>query len=186
MKNNKGMTMIEVVVVMALIAIVTSGTVLSVSSLRRARVKKQFDVLQSQTVNLREKTLTSSDLTAGAVYYDSAEGEYYFAVFEMERSKLASYATITNTEITASIKEKVKLDSSMEYYYSFDTETSTGTKVKITESSPLIIHYNRSNGKLVNNKDYSENGKLNVYVKNSSLEKTFAISCSTGRIVDYN
>ena len=138
MKNNKGMTMIEVVVVMALIAIVTSGTVLSVSSLRRARVKKQFDVLQSQTINLREKTLTSSDLTAGAVYYDSAEGEYYFAVFEMERSKLASYAT------------------------------------------------NRSNGKLVNNKDYSENGKLNVYVKNSSLEKTFAISCSTGRIVDYN
>ena len=57
MKNNKGMTMIEVVVVMALIAIVTSGTVLSVSSLRRARVKKQFDVLQSQTINLRENII---------------------------------------------------------------------------------------------------------------------------------
>ncbi len=186
MKNNKGMTMIEVVVVMALIAIVTSGTVLSVSSLKKARVRKQFDVLQSQTINLREKTLTSSDLTAGAVYYDSAEDEYYFIVFEMERSRLANFASLTTSEITASIKEKVKLDSSLEYYYSFDTETSTGTKVKITETSPLIIHYNRSNGKLVNNADYSETGTLNVYIKNSTLEKKFSISCSTGRIVDYN
>ena len=184
MRNNKGMTLIEVVVVLALIAILTSGTVLSVSSLKRARVKKQYDVLQAQMINLREKTLTSSDLTTGAIYYDATADQYYFAIFEIERSKLAdlSTATVTNANITSNIKEKVELDSNMEYYYSFDS----GTKVQITETNPLIIHFDRSDGKLVNNTTNKKTGKLNLFVKNSSSEKTFSVSCSTGRIVDYN
>lgn len=184
MKNNKGMTLVEVLVVIALIAILISGTALSVSSLRTARVRKQYDVLQSQVINLREKTLTSSDLTTGAIYYDATADQYYFAIFEIERAKLAdlSTATVTNTNITSSVKEKVELDSNMEYYYSFDS----GTKVQITETNPLIIHFDRSDGKLVNNATNKKSGKLNLFVTNSSKEKTFSISCSTGRIVDYN
>ncbi|MBQ4522565.1 MAG: type II secretion system protein [Lachnospiraceae bacterium] len=185
MKNNKGMTMIEVVVVIALIAIITSGTVLSVSSLRRARVKKQYDLLQSQVINLREKTLTSSDLTTGAIYYDSTADEYYFAIFELDRSKMLnlSTATITNDDIKATIEEKVLLSSNMEYYYSFDGGTN---KVQITESSPLIIHFDRSDGRLMNNKTNTKAGQLTLYVSNSSSEKSFSVSCTTGRIVDYN
>lgn len=184
MKNNKGFSLLEVVVVMALIAILTSGTVLSVSSLRRARVKKQFDVLQSQVINLREETLTSSDLTTGAVFYDSTAGEYYFAVFELNRTKLSnlSTASITNDDIKATLKQKVLLSSNMEYYYSFDS----GTKVKITASNPLIIHFDRSDGRLMNNTTNLKSGKLSIYVKNSSSEKSFSVSCATGRIVDYN
>lgn len=186
MKNNKGMTLVEVVVVIALIAIVTSGTVLSVSSLRRARVKKQYDVLQSQVINLREKALTSSDLTAGAIYYDSTENEYCFAIFEMDRSKLSTFSNLTNAEITANIKEKVKLGNSLDFYYSIDTKSSTGTKTKVTASTPLIIHFDRSDGRLVNNADYSKDGKINIYIQNSASEKIFSVSCATGRIINYN
>lgn len=185
MKNNKGMTLVEVLVVIAMIAIIASGTALSVSSLKSARTRKQYDVLQSQVINLREKTLTSSDLTTGAIYYDSTEKEYYFAIFEIERAKLANLttATVTNDNIKATQKEKVQLDSSMEYYYSYDGGT---TKTKVTATNPLIIHFDRSDGKLVNNSTNDKTGKLSLYVKSSNTEKSFSISCTTGRIVDYN
>ena len=185
MKNNKGMTMIEVVVVIALIAIITSGTALSVSSLRKARVKKQYDILQAQVINLRENTLTSSDLTAGGIYYESATGEYYFGRFELERSKMLSMntATFTNNDIKSTLEERVLLNSKFEYFYSFDGGLN---KVKITESQPLIIHFDRSDGRLVNNNTNTKVGQLIIYVSNGSEEKTFSVSCTTGRIVGYN
>lgn len=141
-KNNKnqGFSIVELVVVIAIMALVTAGVGISVSSLNGSKVKKCADELVSAMESARVMTLGKEQNAVEAILYQEADGGI--------RVK-----TLRNNTVIA---ERELGESPIEIKVYFDNEATSYGLADIAGNSPtgnteagLHIMFNRSSGAFV-------------------------------------
>lgn len=120
MRNNKGFSLIEAVVVIAILAVLATGVVVGIGQLAGWRVTDCASDIDSAMKNTRINAMSKSSAYL-EISYDAA-GNYYLQEKGEDREKIAS--------------------GNISIIYT----TNRGTELDITEESPLIISYNRSSG----------------------------------------
>lgn len=120
MQNNKGFSFIEMIVVVAIMAVLVSGIVVGIGSLAGWRVTDCASDIDSAMKNTKINAM--SKFSAYMKIYCDSDGNYFLKESGKQAEKIASGGI--------SIKYK----------------NHNGVITDITEGSPLILSYNRSSG----------------------------------------
>lgn len=103
-QNNAGMSFIELIVVIGIIAVMAGMLAYGVSLLVNADSKKASKNLYQEISNLRNETLAQTGTWYGEITRSSSKGQYYFTVYrddssgvikQIDRQALGSRITIT-------------------------------------------------------------------------------------------
>jgi prepilin-type N-terminal cleavage/methylation domain-containing protein len=158
-KDNHGFTVIEVLVVIAIIVILTTGIALGLNSVTSANVNKATKTVDAQMKKLRFTTLSKEENYSLYIY---KKGSFYYC-------EIAP----TNTSYT-NLKSGVKLGKKgMEVQYS---EVGNDSFKTVNGSKYIEIAYNRSNGTFKNNENYTK-----IKFEAGAKSKVIILANSTGR-----
>lgn len=130
MKNNKGISLIELIVVIAIIGIVTGMAAMSLNSLLGFDVKESVNDLSSEISRARVISLSHGPREL-KIYKDAGDGCYYVTFYSTvlgEDSVLAEKISAKNMKIT----------------YFTDKMAATGTE--ITDTNVLRLSFDKSSG----------------------------------------
>lgn len=156
--NNRGFSLVELIVVVAIGAILIGASILSIASISGTAAKQCARNIES-ILNKTKVTTMGKDTAVIELYKDLSDGAYYYEV------------TVTNGkgEITAETKKIGR--SNLEIRYS----TTFNNASKLDVSNPIKIEFDRSSGA-----EKTDIGK--IWVKHGSTEKTITIYKETGKI----
>lgn len=156
-KDNHGFTVVEVLVVIAILVILTTSIGMSITSVASANVNSVTKTVDAQMKKLRFTTL-------------SKEGDY--SLFIYKRGKINYYEIApTGTELT-SLDKGIKLGKSgLKVQYSVIGNDSMQT---VSDSVYIEIAYNRSNG------TFKKNYNKIQFVAGEKTKKIILVA-STGR-----
>lgn len=156
--NNRGFSLVELIVVVAIGAILIGASILSIASISGTAAKQCARNIES-ILNKTRVTTMGKDTAVIKLYKDLSDGAYYYEV------------TVTNGkgEITAETKKIGR--SNLEIRYS----TTFNNASKLDVSNPIKIEFDRSSGA-----ENTDIGK--IWVKHGSTEKTITIYKETGKI----
>ena len=156
--NNRGFSLVELIVVVAIGAILIGASILSIASISGTAAKQCARNIES-ILNKTRVTTMGKDTAVIELRKDLSDGAYYYEV------------TVTNGkgEITAETKKIGR--SNLEIRYS----TTFNNASKLDASNPIKIEFDRSSGA-----EKTDIGK--IWVKHGSTEKTITIYKETGKI----
>lgn len=156
-KDNHGFTVIEVLVVIAILVILTTSLGISITSVSRANVNSVTKTVDAQMKKLRFTTL-------------SKENDYSLFIYKRGRNNYYEIAP-TNTELT-NLDKGIKLGKSgLKIQYSV---VGNDTLKTVGGSDYIEIAYNRSNGTF--KKDYNK-----IQFASGEKTKKIILVTSTGR-----
>lgn len=87
-KNNQGLTLVELIVVIAIISVITGMTTLGISFLTNSRVKKAYSELLSSYSEARLNTMSKTNASDLKLTFD--DGKYYVEIGNQGRSEILS------------------------------------------------------------------------------------------------
>lgn len=125
--NNRGVTFIELVVVVAILALMAAGATYGVSMLVNADAKKASKNLYQAVSELRNETLSQTGEWYGELKRESANGQYIFTILRKDSDGIK-------------VKEEFQLGSKIRI-----SVTGQGT-TDITDASPIYIYFNPGSG----------------------------------------
>lgn len=106
LKHEKGITILEVIIVITIIAIGTTIAVLSINVVFRSDVKSYALEMQSDLRDVRYKTIASSTDTFNLVLnYDNTDNNYYYEVYNIN--------DLVNPIKTVNFKKHIVLNNSI-------------------------------------------------------------------------
>lgn len=151
MKNNKGFTLVELVVVIAMMAIIAGVSSTVISTVSKQELKdftNNLDAMLCQT-----KIETMSGMTDPVLEISVRNGEYRATLYQMALQSDGSR-----------VKEPVKSQYLGDDYLKC-TYTSEGNVINYTGSGVISFKYDRNTGELINKKitDISVTSKLGTY-----------------------
>ena len=137
MKTNKGVTFVELVIVLAIMGVLAGVAFMSVNSIFGYDVKECVNDLSGSINNSRMDSL-SHGTREMKIYKDSSDNCYYMKLYDptKEASEEGSESKVTAAKISTS---KVKVE-----YFTDKTATTGGTE--ITGAQTLILAFDRSSG----------------------------------------
>lgn len=179
--KNKGFSLIELIVTIAILAIVTGSAVGIFSMLKRGYFNEAYKGTTSFLSELRSDTMSKSSELYGSIYKD-ADG------YHSEISKVVTTPSPSGgATYTYSVLSKKSLGKKAKIYA---IDKASGTKTEITSSSDkIMIKYNRSNGVFKAKTYGSINTSTNtitgneisgIYIEASGLQKTIKL-INTGK-----
>lgn len=169
-KDNRGLSMIEVIVVLAIMSVMAGAFTIGLSMALRKPADECASKLQSALQSNRMLAMGKLD-TKLEIYMD-AEGYIYLR-------EITETATPTGSDVRTT--ETLIGDSGITFEY----ELSDGSTASLLpEGSPLILSFDRSSGAF---KDLEEMGFPNRYCKTitiskSGLVKVLTMSYLTGKV----
>lgn len=120
-KNHKGFSLVEMIVILAIMAIVTAGAGVIVYNYKSWNVS---ECMQEIDVGLAEaKVDCMSKVSGGLLLSRGSDGCYYMKISDKEEQKIG--------------------DDQVKIYY---TDSDSGSEIEITDSKTLFISYNRATG----------------------------------------
>ena len=126
MKRNEGFSLVELIVVIAILAILSTATVAGTGMLTGWNINKCVEMLDGGFSETRVSAMSKS--AAYLTITRDAEGNYYM-------------------EMTGGAREKIASDDlSITYATQAEGSTVTIEGVEITETDPLILTYDRASG----------------------------------------
>lgn len=179
--KNKGFSLIELIVTIAILAIVTGGAVGVFGMLKQGYFNEAYKGTTAFLSDLRSDTMSKSSEVYGDIYKDSTG--YHAEIVKVTTTPSPSGgATYSYTVLsTASLGKKAKI-------YAIDK--ASGTKTEITESSNnIMIKYNKSNGAFIaktlgtidtSTNTIGGNEISGIYVEYSTLSRTLKL-INTGK-----
>lgn len=167
MKDNKGFSLVELIVVIAIMSILTGVSVLSIRSAIGTYVKQCTANIESQINNARHMTMAKNKVSL-KIYVDSS-GAYY--------ADMEVYATDSSTT-PESVTTKKLGRSSVDVSFTTDSSMADGTFKKVDSSNPIIIEFDRSSGAL---KDQT-NCVKQIKISQGAHTKRITIFPETGKI----
>lgn len=169
-KNNRGLSIIEVIVVLAVMSIMAGAFTIGISMVLRKPADECASKLQSSLQSNR--MLAMGKLETRLEIYMDAEGFIYLR--EITKTATATGSDVQTTETLIGDRGVV-----------FEYELSDGsTDSLVPGGSPLILSFDRSSGAF---KDLKEMGLPNKYCKTitiskSGLEKKLTLAYLTGKV----
>lgn len=76
-KNNKGYSMVELIMVIAIIGILTAASLVTWRSVDSAKYKRSVSTFESEVATLRKATMSQDSRMALRLYYNTADETYY-------------------------------------------------------------------------------------------------------------
>lgn len=156
--NNRGFSLVELIVVVAIGAILIGASILSIASISGTAVKQCARNIES-ILNKTRVTTMGKDTAVIELYKNGSDGAYYYEV------------TVTNGKGETTAETKKIGRSNLEIRYS----TTFNNASKLDVSNPIKIEFDRSSG--AEKTDISK-----IWVKHGSTEKTITIYKETGKI----
>ena len=165
MKNNRGLSLIEVVVVLAIMAVVAGAGLSFMTLLTSNRVKECTNKISSTISKVRVDAMSKSKDSSGSDYYlelyKGADGKYYI-----------------RKHLDSTIVEEIVGGSNLTITYTEnDLSASTYT---ISASEILTIKFDRTTGGF--KPTHGTNYCKKIVVSNGSKSKTIVISPRTGKV----
>ena len=167
MKDNKGFSLVELIVVIAIMSILTGVSVLSIRSATGTYVKQCTANIESQINNTRHMTMAKNKVKL-KIYVDS-NGVYY--------ADMEVYASDSSTTPESTTTTKVG-KSSVDVYFTTDTSMADTSFKKVDSTNPIIIEFDRSSGAL---KD-TTNCVKQIKISKGAHTKRITIYPETGKI----
>lgn len=160
--NNKGFSLVELMVVCAVGAALTAAVVLSLNTVFNTEAKQCGEMIQN-VLNQSKTTTMGKQRIELEFYKDSSDGNYYYRVIENGAEKQFEKIGRASIEITYSLEEDY-------------SEVKT-----LNESNPIVVEFDRSSGAVKANAD----GKYcsRIWVKKGATEKIITIYKETGKVV---
>lgn len=143
-KNNAGFSLIELLVVVAIMAILMAGVVLTVLSAPSYNVKKAVEQIDDALTETRVQALSKTDAWM-EIKYDSTAKKY---------------------QIVTSYGSTISLSGKMDIVYTTKDDPTTEVRV---DAQPLVLSYDRSSGAFTPLiKDSSLSGTREYYTVSST------------------
>lgn len=171
MKDNKGFSIVELIVVIAIMSILAGVVTISMRSVTGTYVKQCSANIKSQLANTRHMTMGKNKVKLKI--YVGSDGAYY-----SDMEVYASDSSVTPENVTTTKLGK----KSVEVKYSKEAGLSEGSFKILTESNPIEIEFDRSSGAV---KD-AVNCVKQIKVSQGSHTKKITIYTETGKISEEN
>ncbi len=147
MKDNKGFSLVEILVAIAIIGIVTAGSALSINMVSRANVDKGMQLVDSTMDKLKTECLSKAAPTYMYIYQDTTDegDDDYF----MKVSKTL-HTTVSGVIGDSAEAEQIEI-SNVDMYYATDVTESgvTAGNHSIRGNTFVAITYNKSDSSVV-------------------------------------
>ncbi len=157
-KNNRGFTMVELLIVVAIIAVLSGITAMSLSVVSSSDVRETTGDIYSLISRCKVETLSGKVSPQLVISFDATEGAYYGTI---------------HIEGVANARERVG-EAGMTIGH---TVSSSATVHNVTAEVPLTITFNRETGAVS-----SPIGINSVIVTAGNSTGTIGITASTGYI----
>lgn len=135
-RNNKGYSMVEMIIVIAIVAILSALSFITVNIIYSAKAKAAGNTLNSQLSNLASLTKAQDPSLAMRLYYRDTEEKYYIQYGTYDG---AIFNVNTDTA-------EVGLSDSVTIYYKAEGSSSDETKVEDAGLLGVVIQFNKSDG----------------------------------------
>lgn len=173
-KNNSGFSLVELVVIMALMAIFMGIFSLGIGQLTGYDAKETYKKISSAITKNKIDTLGKA----------KAPGSMYLEIYKSDSdNQIYARTVIVDTDTKTETKiDETKLSKRGRSTVTYEMEGGSG--VEATESHPLKICFNRSTGAIV---DLADPGTVSTlkYIRVTAGTKTYTIELvpSTGKII---
>jgi len=179
--NSAGFTMIELIIVIAIIAIMIGGSVVGFNLLNQGDAKATIKDISSQLAELRTDTLSLDGIWTAEIYRD---GNTYKLDIKKDLNNVVELISST------SIGSKTVITYN---------DSNTGS-YEIKDDIKIVVEFNKGDGKIKSVKKFhgssvdgesviegtSRNGAFIVYSKSSSTNNTLTLWYLTGKVTtDY-
>ena len=160
--NNRGFSLVELIVVVAIGAILIGASILSIASISGTAAKQCARNIES-IINKTRVTTMGKDSAVLEIYKDASDGAYYYKT------------TINGTVSAPSKVGKSRID----VYYSMKDDYSD--KTQLNSSDKIMLQFDRSSGA----QKPDANGKCcsRIWIQKNSTEKVITIYKETGKVV---
>lgn len=136
MKNNKGFSLIELIIVIAILSILTSVSIVGLGYLYSTNIKSSIKKIDSALQQAQSYTVSKSTGNRDVSMTLQQDGENYYV--EVKQTPYgASPVTISREEIGKKNLKVKFIDSN-------------GAEYMVNSSNPLVVHFDRSTGGLLN------------------------------------
>ena len=134
--NQKGYSMVEMVIVIAIIAVLSAVSFTTVSAIYTAKANSAGNTLDSQMAYLASMTKAQDASLAMLLYYDTSDGTYY-----MQQGKVDDTGAFT----ADTTKDKVALSNSIGLFY----KAAGSTSESLVDDTGEIIRFSKSDGSVM-------------------------------------
>lgn len=170
-KNNRGISTVELIVVIAILAIVATGSISLLGSLKNARAKKQQMTIKAKIQTLRSDTMAKSKDLAAKIYYDNSNGHYYMV-----------QGTCTSNDVNDFVPDNnSKIDLTDGITITYDSSSPDVSNQAIDSTHSLLIKFSKSDGGLINSNGDQE-GTLTIRINYHGNEKKVVVNRKTGKV----
>lgn len=143
--NNKGYSMVEMIIVIAIIAVLGTLGMLTMNIVYTAKANSAVNSLKTQFSTLKTMTEAQSPKTAMRLYYDTAKKMYYaeYGTYDADSSTFTAYTD-------AATKKVVAFPDRVAIYYTdaTGTERIIGEQDASNQTSVLVM-YNKADGSML-------------------------------------
>lgn len=162
-KENKGFSLLELIVIVLIIGILSTTTLVAVSNMYNARVTAARNRVVSLLSNARTATIAKADGTIWFEISKDSDGDYYGTIYEGTKydytaSKKLSEDKLGNDRLTIKVKN------------------ADGTSKEVDSSNSVIFDFVKSTGAL--DEDYTD-----VEISNNSRTSNIIVINETGRCI---
>lgn len=172
-KNNDGFTIIELIVVIAMLVIFIGAVSVNVGRITGYDAKEGYKKISSAITENKIETLGKAKMT----------GDIYLEIYRDDSDRNLYVQTIHNGRSSRDVVKKTKLNKRGRASVSY--ELSDGTKVEnVGNSNPLVICFNRASGAIVDiNDGYKVSDLKYIYITAGSYEYTIELVPETGKVI---
>ena len=144
MKDNRGFSLVEVVIAIAIVAVVTAASSLTYSLISRANVEKGMQILESTMGKLQTECTSKSQPTYMYVYQDSSDEDYY-----MKISKNL-YTSVSGIMSDSAEAERIESASVSVYFIASKSENGVSAGPHQVKGSTFVaVTYNKSDSSVM-------------------------------------
>lgn len=171
-KNNDGFTLVELIVVIAMLVIFIGAISVNIGRLTGYDAKEGYKKISSAITENKIETLGKAKMT----------GDIYLEIYRDDTDKNLYVQTIYNGRTSKDVVDKTKLNKRGRASVSY--ELSDGTQKDATSSDPLVICFNRASGAIVDINDSYKVSKLKyIYITAGSYKYTIELVPETGKVI---